>query len=527
MGAAADIKNGLTKNLANFTKQRKAVEKHVSAGRWRTSRMIEVRGKFLTEAANEVMEECYMTVSDDNQLPALARQLFYVARPLLEERTGKPLSYPYFSQTLLPNYVSENGKEDWDVVYDDRGHFTEPHTRRVIGIGTLNVRAYLNQVTRLKLQEGDFAPASIKTYGPEGSFGGLLYIEKEGFMPLFERVKLAQRYDIAIMSSKGMSVTAARELVNRICGGAVPLLVLHDFDSAGIIIKDTLGSSTRRYSYTSAPNVIDLGLGYDDIEGLRPEPHDSNVSAERLSQAGLSADAIDFLSNQRVELNAMTSRQLVDFVEGKLKQHGISKVIPDGETLAKTYEMFAASDRLSDAFDELKKKLEDESGEPINAPEDLEARVKKKLKQHPHITWHRAVELVIDPNAPEDDEEESGSDEDEIDDDEDLSDITRPDKPLIPARATSEWSSLAPTLFWRQKAREGQEVGRSNGGRAVPEDGDDDGRTRRHGGPLGGGALDRADAARPHRGAGGQGRGAEGGGGGAAGWRRTNATDDE
>ena len=29
---------------------------------------------------------------------------------------------------------------DWDVVYDDRGHFTEPHTKRVIGLGTLNVR---------------------------------------------------------------------------------------------------------------------------------------------------------------------------------------------------------------------------------------------------------------------------------------------------------------------------------------------------------------------------------------------------
>ena len=36
MGAADDIKKGLTKNLANFTKQRKAEEKHASAGRWRT-----------------------------------------------------------------------------------------------------------------------------------------------------------------------------------------------------------------------------------------------------------------------------------------------------------------------------------------------------------------------------------------------------------------------------------------------------------------------------------------------------------
>ena len=126
MGAADDIKKGLTKNLANFTKQRKAEEKHASAGRWRRSRMTEVRGEYQTEAANRVMRECYMKASDNNQLPATARQIFYVARPLLEERTDKPLQYSYFSQTLLPNYINDAPREcrDWDVVYDDRGHFS-------------------------------------------------------------------------------------------------------------------------------------------------------------------------------------------------------------------------------------------------------------------------------------------------------------------------------------------------------------------------------------------------------------------
>jgi hypothetical protein len=203
MGAADDIKKGLTKNLANFTKQRKAEEKQAGAFRWRRSRMTEVRGMYQTEAANEVMKECYMKASDNNRLPATARQIYYVARPLIEEQTDKPLTYAYFSQTLLPNFVNEHGA-NWDVVYDDRGHFTEPHTERVIGLGTLNVRAYLSRVKQLKLEEADFNPASVETYGPDGSFGAVLYVEKEGFLPLFKRVKLAQRYDIAIMSSKGV-----------------------------------------------------------------------------------------------------------------------------------------------------------------------------------------------------------------------------------------------------------------------------------------------------------------------------------
>ncbi len=432
MGAADDLKKGLAKNLANFTKQRKAEEKHVSAGRWRTSRMMEVRGMYLIEAANEVMAECYAKVSDNNRLPATARQIFYVARPLIEERTDKPLSYAYFSQTLLPNYVNEHGGS-WDVVYDDRGHFTEPHIKRVIGLGTLNVRDYLNRMHPLQFAEADFDRASIRTYGPGGAYGAILYVEKEGFMPLFNRVRLAQRYDIAVMSSKGMSVTAARELVDGVCEADIPLLVLHDFDAAGIIIKDTLENDTRRYSYSNPPNVIDLGLSYNDIAGLTPEPNSSAISDERLSQAGLDQAAIDFLREQRVELNAMTSRQLVDFVETKLKQHGIGKVIPGAETLARTYQIFAASDRLSEAFDELKEQL-DAGGEdeaPINVPDSLEAQVQAKLKETPDITWHRAVRLILDPDAAPDDDDEGDDldDEDAPDDDDEGDDLDDEDAP--------------------------------------------------------------------------------------------------
>jgi hypothetical protein len=416
MGAADDIKKGLTKNLASFTKQRKAEEKHASAGRWRRSRVMEVRGMYLKEAADEVMEECYMKASDNNRLPATARQIFYVARPLIEGRTDKPLSYPYFSQTLLPNYVDEHGA-DWDVVYDDRGHFLEPHTGRVIGLGTLNVRGYLSRVSQPKLDEADFAAAAIKTYGPDGCYGAVLYVEKEGFLPLFERVNLAERYDIAVMSSKGMSVTAARQLADNICGRkSIPLLVLHDFDSAGIIIKDTLENDTRRFSYDSPPDVIDLGLGFDDIGDLTPEPYKSAISDDRLAQAGVGDDAIDFLRDQRVELNAMTSRQIVDFVEAKLNQHGIGKVIPTGDTLAKTYQMFAASDRLFDAFEETKEELGDEPDAAV--PDDLEEQVKAKLEERPDITWHRAIRLIIDPDAPPQDEDEDEEDDDDDDEDE-------------------------------------------------------------------------------------------------------------
>ena len=93
-------------------------------------------------------------------------------------------------------------------------------------------------------------------------------------MPLFEAVRLAERYDLAIMSTKGMSVTASRELVDALCAQhAIPLLVLHDFDKAGFSIAGTLRRSTRRYRFghRHAANVIDLGLRLDDVSGLETE----------------------------------------------------------------------------------------------------------------------------------------------------------------------------------------------------------------------------------------------------------------
>jgi len=239
-------------------------------------------------------------------------------------------------------------------------------------------------------------------------------------LPLFKQVKLGKRYDLAIMSSKGMASTAARDLVDDICSGDVPLLVLHDFDAAGIIINDTLENDTRRHSHSGTPNVIDLGLQYGDIGGLAAEPNNSNISDERLIEAGLSGAAIDFLRGQRVELNAMTSPQLVEFVERKLKLHGIKKVIPDDDKLAEAYETFVKGDRLQKEFEELQEKFEDDDEDPIEAPKNLTAKVKKLLKEQPDITWDRAIELLIDPDAPV---KEKNKDEDEDDEDEDEEDI--------------------------------------------------------------------------------------------------------
>jgi hypothetical protein len=164
------------------------------------------------------MPRAYLEASAGGTLPANARQIYYAARGEILERTGKTsLDSQYFCQTLLVDYVREN-RVDWDLVWDDRGHFSEPHTEQTFGLGTINVRNYLALIGAPSFLNPDFSEGKVETHGPDGRFSAVLFIEKEGFMPLFERVRLAERHDIAIMSTKGMSVTAARNLIDVMCG---------------------------------------------------------------------------------------------------------------------------------------------------------------------------------------------------------------------------------------------------------------------------------------------------------------------
>ena len=120
------------------------------------------------------------------------------------------------------------------MVYDARGHLIEPHTGHSIGLGTTEVADYLAGLGEPTWSEPSGTMPEIRTHGPSGRYGALLFCEKEGFNELFDAVLLAERYDIALLSSKGVSNTAARRLIDKVCARyGIPVFVLHDFDVSG------------------------------------------------------------------------------------------------------------------------------------------------------------------------------------------------------------------------------------------------------------------------------------------------------
>jgi hypothetical protein len=245
----------------------------------------------------------------------------------------------------------------------------------------------------------EFDDASVGIIGPSGGISGVLFCEKEGFNPLFKAVNLANRYDLMIVSTKGVSVTAARRLIDDICGdNNLPLFVLHDFDLAGFMILGTLQRDTRRYQFSNSFDVTDLGLRLGDIAGLEREPAAATKTnqaslREQLDENGASGAEIEILLQDRVELNAMTSDGLIAMIERKLKAYGLKKVVPDDDLLEETYREFHRSKELREAFEELESEFKETK---IKISRDLKKRVRVVLKEHDDLRWDDAIQVVLD-----------------------------------------------------------------------------------------------------------------------------------
>ena len=214
-------------------------------------------------------------------------------------------------------------------------------------------------------------------------------------------MQLADRHDLMIISTKGTSVSAARRLVDSVCGAhELPLFVLHDFDVAGFQILATLKRDTRRYQFDNAVEVIDLGLRLADIEGLEREPAAAtkikpHVLKAQLAGNGASEAEIAILLHERVELNALTSDALIRMIETKLRAYGLEKVVPDDALLAETYRALHRSEELRARFEEMREEF-DEEADDIELPAGLPKRVRALLKKHRDLRWDDAIRLLLD-----------------------------------------------------------------------------------------------------------------------------------
>ena len=157
-------------------------------------------------------------------------------------------------------------------------------------------------------------------------------------------------------------------------------------------------------------DVVDLGIRLADVEAYDLESESwSSKSARRavegtLRRNGATADEIAFLvrggdwqrsSGYRVELNAFTSSQFVEWIEAKLDEHGVDKVIPDADVLALQYRRALARHAVNAKIDEIASSIRTDA-DAAEIPADLADRVREALDVDPAMSWDDAIADIAD-----------------------------------------------------------------------------------------------------------------------------------
>lgn len=237
-------------------------------------------------------------------------------------------------------------------------------------------------------------PVMLPNVPPQDRFSGLLFVEKEGFNELITESGILERNDIALASTKGMSVIAARAMIDHMAG-LVPdfkLCVLSDFDITGQSIVHTLTGDSDRYVFDNVIDVEHIGISWAQAQGLHdagmsePVSGDQSARADLLLERGLHDDAVEFLTGdepRRVEINALTSGELLDLLERSIEGR---KVVPSEDVLKRAFREQVIRSKMS----VYEQSLRDGPSPDIVVP-GLRDYVQNLLDDDPSMSWDEAL----------------------------------------------------------------------------------------------------------------------------------------
>jgi hypothetical protein len=263
----------------------------------------------------ENLDEAIADVSGDGEFRFNQRQLLYVLRPIIKDETCKELTTQNFN-AIITDYEAEHGEIE-GMYREPRGSIYHPHRGETIMLGTLSVEDYER---------------------PQWIFNKVVFIEKEGWVEALKAVRWPERHDCMLMSSKGFTTRAARDLVDKLAehDESVDVFLVHDADAFGTMIHQTFQEATKARGARKIKIVnlglepweaLEMGLEVEEVEGKdRRKPVADYVRERRDGE-----DWEEWLQTHRVELNAMTTPQFITWLDGKMAAY--AKLIPPADVL--------------------------------------------------------------------------------------------------------------------------------------------------------------------------------------------------
>jgi hypothetical protein len=249
-------------------------------------------------------------VSGDGAFRFNQRQILYVLRKTVSDEIGKTLTTENFNN-IITDYENEHG-EIPGMYREPRGSIYHPHCKDDIPLGTLTVEDYKR---------------------PIWTFNKLVYIEKEGFKEALKDIGWPERHDCSLISSKGFTTRAVRDLVDKLAEHDEPVTVfcVHDADAYGTMIYQTFQEETKARGARKI-QIINFGLEPWEALDLRLEVEAVKAEGRHKPIADYVRDREDgarweeWLQTNRVELNAMTTPQFIEWLNGKMTPY--AKLIP-------------------------------------------------------------------------------------------------------------------------------------------------------------------------------------------------------
>ena len=394
---AADILDVTKKVTKEWTKQRKGEER---GNRSRASREYVYSDRVdFTEVADAILPGGYDHASGGGKYTVSKRTFFYAVRDAFKLRTGRELQFNYFAGTLLVQFMNRRPDETaaWKVTADPRGALVIPNCAydKRIPCGTIQIDNHLREECR---EDDPFdIDAGLDVEWPSAAHGrryqAVLYIEKEGFEPLLQEARIAERFDLAILSCKGQSVVAARKFVDHVCrrDGGVPLFVAHDMDKAGFEIAQRLTTVSDwaedydrvTYRFQNEIDVTDLGLRLADARRYGLKGESCKFGGRFAPDSICTEEEKAYLrSGRRIELNEFTAPQFVQWLVSKLKQYLPQRLVPSDDVLEDAYRRALAVARINKAIEDVRDQaIEAARQAPI--PPNLRRRLQKTMKENP------------------------------------------------------------------------------------------------------------------------------------------------
>lgn len=305
----------------------------------------------IADRVREILPEAIEHVSSGGKMKFGIRSLWYAVIERFRKKWPGDKFYEYnsFTQDFLRAYEKEHGKIP-GLIRGPRGMSCS------VDAGGFRVE--------------EVVKPEIHVY--QGIGNKILVVEKLELYEVMKENNFDKRLDCILLSTQGFTTEAGREALLQIEEAGLPVCILHDWDVNGVLIKETLTKPTKRLDTEINPgNLVDVGLNYDVVKslmetrGLTPEPmtlssQDLSKLEGMLERGEISQEEYEFLQSGRIELNALTPLELLEWLEKRLEELDLWKTVPEQDELDETMK-----DQMISDLDGTKRKLVDELREIV------------------------------------------------------------------------------------------------------------------------------------------------------------------